>query len=131
MVKLWLIFMGVLEHQTFIKALLSTAVSLQFVYCLIHYLCEDFWNLDLQIAGMCISNTFSGCRSSQKGEYNGTSFKGFGYMKRLSFITQFKIEFSVPFTGCIKVLGKMLKHWYGSLMKPMFCTSCFCTSVLA
>ena len=28
-------------------------------------------------------------------------------MKRLSFITQFKIEFILPFTGCRKVLGKM------------------------
>ena len=28
-------------------------------------------------------------------------------MKRLSFITQFKIEFLLPFTGCRKVLGKM------------------------
>ena len=27
--------------------------------------------------------------------------------KRLSFITQFKIEFLLPFTGCRKVLGKM------------------------
>ena len=29
------------------------------------------------------------------------------HMKRLSFITQFKIEFLVPFTGCRKVLRKM------------------------
>ena len=28
-------------------------------------------------------------------------------MKRLSFITQFKMEFLLPFTGCRKVLGKM------------------------
>ena len=28
-------------------------------------------------------------------------------MKRLSFITQFKIEFLLPFTGYRKVLGKM------------------------
>ena len=28
-------------------------------------------------------------------------------MKRLRFITQFKIEFLLPFTGCRKVLGKM------------------------
>ena len=28
-------------------------------------------------------------------------------MKRLSFITQFKIEFLLLFTGCRKVLGKM------------------------
>ena len=29
-------------------------------------------------------------------------------MKRLSFITRFKIEFLLLFTGCRKVLGKML-----------------------
>ena len=29
------------------------------------------------------------------------------HMKRLSFITQFKIEFLLPFTGCRKVLAKM------------------------
>ena len=28
-------------------------------------------------------------------------------MKRLSFITQFKIEFLLPFTSCRKELGKM------------------------
>ena len=28
-------------------------------------------------------------------------------MKRLSFITQFKIEFLLPFAGCRKMLGKM------------------------
>ena len=28
-------------------------------------------------------------------------------MKKLSFITQFKIEFLLPFTGWRKVLGKM------------------------
>ena len=48
------------------------------------------------------------------GEWNGKSFKGFTktkkkkkYMKRLSLITQFKIEFLLPFIGCRKVLGKM------------------------
>ena len=37
-------------------------------------------------------------------------FNGFSKqknMKRLSFITQFKIEFLLLFTGCRKVLGKM------------------------
>ena len=29
------------------------------------------------------------------------------HMKRLSFITQFKIEFLLPFIGCRNVLGKM------------------------
>ena len=28
-------------------------------------------------------------------------------MKRLSFITQFKTKFLIPFNGCRKVLGKM------------------------
>ena len=47
-------------------------------------------------------------------EQNGKSFKGVSktkkkkkHMKRLSFITQFKIEFLLPFTGCRKVLGKI------------------------
>ena len=30
------------------------------------------------------------------------------HMKRLSLITQFKIEFLLPFTGCRKKLGKIL-----------------------
>ena len=30
-------------------------------------------------------------------------FKGFGHMKRLSIITQFKTEFLLPFTACRKV----------------------------
>ena len=29
------------------------------------------------------------------------------HMKRLSFVTQFKIEFLLAFTGCGKLLGKM------------------------
>ena len=29
------------------------------------------------------------------------------HMKRLSFVTQFKIEFLLPFTSCRKVFGKM------------------------
>ena len=29
------------------------------------------------------------------------------HVKRLNFITQFKIEFLLPITGCRKVLGKM------------------------
>ena len=45
------------------------------------------------------------------GEWSGEFFKGFSktkkHMKRLSFITQFKIAFLLPFTGCRKVLGKM------------------------
>ena len=47
-------------------------------------------------------------------EYNGKSYKGVSKQKwkkktkRLSFIiTQFKIEFLVPFTSCRKVYEKM------------------------
>ena len=29
------------------------------------------------------------------------------YMKRLTFITQFKVDFLLSFTSCKKVLGKM------------------------
>ena len=54
------------------------------------------------------------------GKWDRKSFKGASKtktkkknMKRLSFITQFKIEFSRPFTSCRKVLGKMpaCKGW--------------------
>ena len=43
------------------------------------------------------------------GEQSGKAFKGLKkiHMKRLSFITQFKIEFLLPFIGCRKVLGKI------------------------
>ena len=45
-------------------------------------------------------------------ELNGKYFMGFSKtkkknMKRLSFITQFKIELLLPFTSCRKLLGKM------------------------
>ena len=62
-------------YQAFIQALLSTAVFPQgfsfFTVCLVHYLHEvppwwaqkTFWNLGLQFAGKCISNTFSNNRS--------------------------------------------------------------------
>ena len=38
-------------------------------------------------------------------------------MKRLSFITQFKIEFLLLFTGCRKVLGKMPELIYQCNLK--------------
>ena len=48
------------------------------------------------------------------GEQNGKHFKGVSktkkrkkHIRRLSFITQFKIEFLLLFTSCRKVLGKM------------------------
>ena len=37
------------------------------------------------------------------------------HMKSLSFITQFKIDFLLPFTACTEVFGKMpetLDSWY-------------------
>ena len=53
------------------------------------------------------------------GERNGKSFKGVSktkkekkHLKRLSFITQFNIEFFLPFTGCRKVLGKMRAYYF-------------------
>ena len=51
-------------------------------------------------------------RVRRTGEKNGKSFKGVSktkrkkHIKRLSFITQFKIEFLLPYTGCNKVLEK-------------------------
>ena len=53
-------------------------------------------------------------RVKKIGEQNGKSFKGFTktkkkktHIKKLSFVTPFKIEFLLPCTGCRKVLGKM------------------------
>ena len=37
-------------------------------------------------------------------------------MKRLSFITQFKIEFLLLFTGCRKVLRKILDYYFYTLL---------------
>ena len=37
--------------------------------------------------------------------------------KRLSFITQFKIEFLLPFTSCRKVLGKMPDRYIKKFLK--------------
>ena len=39
-------------------------------------------------------------------------------MKKLYFITQFKIEFSLLFSGCRKVLGKIPEHMCISLDMP-------------
>ena len=52
-------------------------------------------------------------RVRRTGELNGKSFKGVSKtkkkkkMKRLTFITQFKIELLLPLTSCRNVLGKM------------------------
>ena len=49
-------------------------------------------------------------RVKTKGERNGKSFKVFKkktFLKRLSFIAQFKIEILLPFTGCREALEKM------------------------
>ena len=73
---------------------------------------------------MCVCNLNQ--RVRRISEQNGTSFKSVSktkkkkkHMKRLSFITQFKIEFLLLFTGYRKVLGKMpviiiydIKHIY-------------------
>ena len=57
------------------------------------------------------------------GEKNGKSFKGVSrtkkkkkHMKRLSFMTQFNIQFLLLFTGCRKVLGKMPADWLSNHM---------------
>ena len=61
---------------------------------------------------MCVCK-YRNQRFGEIDKQNGKSFKGIlkikkkKNMKRLSFITQFKTEFLLPFTGCRKVLGKM------------------------
>ena len=46
-----------------------------------------------------------------------------GSFMRLSFITQFKIEFLLPFTDCRKVLGKMPDIYIYILVFMMDCSS--------
>ena len=62
---------------------------------------------------MCVCK-YLNQRPRRTGEKNGKSFKVFSKTKKkkqhlesLSFITQFKIEFLLTFTGCRKMLGKM------------------------
>ena len=65
---------------------------------------EIFWILGLYIAGKFIPDTLWLQRHSLHFLELYNSIRSF---MRLSFITQFKIEFLWPFTGCRKVLGKM------------------------
>ena len=95
--------------------------KIQFLYCLLSSLAL---NLGLQFPRKCISDTFFDCRciactsfvwSSSNFSWNLQFFiRSFQEkltrrvkLKRLSVITQFKIEFLLPFTGCRKVLRKM------------------------
>ena len=79
------------------------------------YQIKTFWNLLLQFAGKCISKTLSDCRSLAWTLFvcSGSNFSwnfrvSRGVLKKsLSFITQFKIEFSLLFTCCRKVFWKM------------------------
>ena len=74
---------------------------------------EIFWILGLYIAGKFISDTLWLQRHSlhivflQRQQFFLVLYNFIGSFMRLSFITQFKIEFLWPFTGCRKVLGKM------------------------
>ena len=74
---------------------------------------EIFWILGLYIAGKFISDTLWLQRHSlhivflQRQQFFVELYNFIGSFMRLSFITQFKIEFLWPFTGCRKVLGKM------------------------
>ena len=65
---------------------------------------------------MCVCK-YLNQRVSKIDQKNGKSFKGVSktkkkkrHLKRLSFITQFKIKFLLPFTSSRKVLGKMPEH---------------------
>ena len=78
------------------------------------YQSENFWSLSFQIAGKFISDTLSDCRSiacssfvCSNSDISWNFRVSWGVFMRLSFITQFKIEFLLPFTDCRKVLGKM------------------------
>ena len=52
------------------------------------------------------------------------------HMKKLNFITQFKIEFLLPFTGFTKVLGKMPAVGFSMFLYALiFVTSFSCHSM--
>ena len=58
---------------------------------------------------MCVCK-YRNQRFGEIDKQNGKSFKGILKIKKkkhMKIITQFKIEFLLPFTGCRKVLGKM------------------------
>ena len=74
---------------------------------------KNFWSLGLQIAVKCSSDTLSDCRSITCTSFvcSGCNFflkfqSFMGSFIRMSFITQFKIDFLLSFTGFRKVLGK-------------------------
>ena len=128
--------------QAFIQALLSTVAFRQrfsfFTACLVNYLDEvlpwwatkeKFLKFRFHIAGKFISNTPSDCRSiaSTPFVYSGSDFfwdLRLPWGVRLSFLTQFKIEFLLPFTGCRKMLEKIpvqiLLPWQIHLLKYFY-----------
>ena len=74
------------------------------------------------------------CLQQQQFSLKFQSFMG-SFM-RMSFITQFKIEFLLPFTGCRKVLGKMpdmVRVWNYVYLREYqmqgFIQACLLTSV--
>ena len=92
--------------------------KIQFLYCLLSSISLNF---GLKLAGKCISNNFSDCRSiactSFVWSYSCIEFYceirrkvdhcSRVKLKRLCFITEFKIDILLPFTGCRKVQRKM------------------------
>ena len=97
------------------------SLKIQLVYCLLSSLSL---NLGLKFTGKCITNTFSDCRnlactsfvwSDSCIKFYWEIRKKADYcsrvkLKKLSFTTQFNIEFLLSFTGCRKVLRKMPEH---------------------
>ena len=99
---------------------------------------KNFWSLVLHIAGKFISNTLSDWRSiaCTSFVYSGSDFfwnLGLSWGVRLSFLTQFKIEFLLPFTGCRKMLEKIpvprLLPWQIHLLKYFIFSHCFALKV--
>ena len=67
------------------------------------YVCK-YLNQRVRIIDEWNRKSFNGVSKKKKGKNTHT--------KGLSFITQFKIEFSLLFTGCRKILGKMADNGF-------------------
>ena len=130
--------------QAFIQGLLSTAVFPQrfsfFTVCLVNYLREvlpwlapkrkflkfrspDCWKMHFRHSFWLQKHSlFIVCLQRQQFFL--------GSFMRLTFITPFKIEFLLPFTGCRKVLGKMTATKYLMNYTLFYKQRFFPTSVL-
>ena len=94
-----------------------------FIVCLVNYLCEVHpW---LAPKGKTLKFRSQDCWKLHFWQQFFVKFWSFmGSFMRLSFITQFKIQFLLPFTSCRKVLKKMPEHIVLMTMKLQMFLTC-------